>query len=80
MNCPKCDIEMEDVVTRFICPKCGYDSCFGNGHEVMNCPECGSENTGLEDIDCGECGYYKNIPTCYDCGHQFGNHSEKVKP
>ena len=29
MICPMCGQEMDDVSTRFICPKCGYDSCFG---------------------------------------------------
>jgi hypothetical protein len=24
---------MDDLGTRFQCPKCGYDSCFGGGHE-----------------------------------------------
>jgi len=33
MKCPKCGSEMDDVITRYICSQCGYDSCFGNGYE-----------------------------------------------
>jgi len=39
--------------------------------EAMNCPKCGSENTGLEDIDCYPVAYYRDVPTCHDCGHHF---------
>ena len=50
MNCPKCKTEMDDLGTRFVCPECEYDSCFG--HETM--PKADSDG------NCAACRYFSD--------------------
>jgi hypothetical protein len=42
-----------------------------NNIKTVCCSKCKSENIGTTDIDCGEDGYYPDVPTCLECGHHL---------